>query len=140
MELNCPICKTPMKAYHGLFEKDMYCDNANCGKPKTVTYTEKVKVTINGEEVKDLDPDAGAQQLAKAINDALKEAFSNYIGIDFGNLPKTSDDDQATLIGQYSLDCAIGPGLDIIGDAYGIVRGVGETDVELRERIQGRKK
>ena len=90
MELNCPICKVPMKAYHGLFEKDMYCPNENCGKTKTVTYEEKhAKVTINGEAVDGLDLDASTQELAKAINEALQKAFADYLN---STTPNTSVD------------------------------------------------
>lgn len=30
--MNCSKCNQPMKEYHGLFEKDLYCDNPDCGK------------------------------------------------------------------------------------------------------------
>jgi|HubBroStandDraft_5_1064220.scaffolds.fasta_scaffold1019021_2 hypothetical protein len=107
MELNCPICKTPMKAYHGLFEKDMYCANPDCGKPSTrvANYTERqVKVTINGQEVSNVTDQVDSNEiedLTKAIHDALQKAFYDYLS---GTTPQTATGDDLDKIAKLSLE------------------------------------
>jgi hypothetical protein len=131
--MNCGKCGQAMKEYHGLFEKDLYCDNKECGKPV---------------EQKQADPYT-SPSLEKHLENLIKAL--DYAG---GNVapslsPQPAPTPNPNAIGgvifpvddyvlKSVINCSQGMELDILAslESINIIRGPEETDAQLRERLK----
>ena len=148
--MNCSICNQPMKEYHGLVETGWDCINPNCGATLNknilpgnnpfLKLPDDIEVTI----VESPTP----SYPGFSYEEILKSMVSNFVNtygpnVDSGLMEVAAHmvycymDAMNHMMLQNDPWTAYGQGLDNLAAMSGsnLVRGIGETDEQLRHRL-----